>query len=58
MNGLLLCGGGIGLLIVTGLIVMLTGRLFWAIPIGAAVLLLIGCGSIMKWMLGDKIMWD
>lgn len=57
-TGLLLCGGGIGLLLLTGLLVVFADILPIIIPVGAGVLLLIGSGSILKWMFGDKIMWD
>jgi hypothetical protein len=63
-TGLLLCAGGLGLALVTYVIWLFGGieaftfRVLLLAPVGAVVLLLIGFGSILKWMFGDKIEWD
>ncbi len=64
VTGLLLSAGGLGLALLTYLIWLFAGirvfaeEIWMVIPIGAVVLLLIGGGSILKWMFGDKIEWD
>jgi hypothetical protein len=64
VTGLLLSAGGLGLGLLTYLIWLFGGieafayRILLLVPIGAVVLLLIGGGSILKWMFGDKIDWD
>jgi hypothetical protein len=63
-TGLLLSAGGLGLALLTYVIWLFGGieafayRILLLVPIGAVVLLLIGGGSILKWMFGDKIDWD
>mgnify|MGYP000880814901 FL=1 len=58
MAGLGLLAGSIGLGILTVLVWNFADRLPIIIPIGSGVLLLMGSGSLLKWMLGDKIEWD
>lgn len=57
-TGLMLLAGSLGLGVLTVIMWVVFGVLYVVVPVGAAVLLLIGGGSVLKYFLGDNMNWD